>query len=140
MLIIGFCGVGKTTYVLSHKNAIDLTYIKPGLSVLQRAVEKYDIVLGDPSWLEVFMAAKLPFTVVVPSKDRKEEYLANYRERYKVGTGGGDDEFCSVVSENWDDWIDTLKMAPQTIVELGPGEWLEDFITSTLSTSDNHQQ
>ena len=136
MLIIGFCGVGKTTYVLNHKNAIDLTYIEPGHSALQRAIENYEIVLADPAWLEVFLESKLSFIVVVPSKDRKEEYLANYRERYKVGTGGGDDEFCSVVSENWDEWIDTLKMVPQTIVELGPGEWLETAI-SELSRHQN---
>ena len=129
MLIIGFCGTGKTTYVLKDKKAIDLTYIKPGLSALCKAVENYEIVLGDPSWLEVFMESGLPFYVVVPSLDRKDEYLANYRERYEQGTGGGDDKFCQVVSDNWEEWIETLKKVPQTIVELGPGEWLEDLVS-----------
>lgn len=129
MLIIGFCGVGKTTYVLRNKNAIDLTYIKPGLSALQRVVENYEIVLGDPSWLGVFIESGLPFYVVVPTMDRKEEYLTNYRERNKEGTGGGDDKFCQVVSDNWEEWIETLKKVPQTIVELGPGEFLEDAIS-----------
>ena len=129
MLIIGFCGVGKTTYVMSHKNAIDLTYIKPGLSALKKAVEKYDIILGDPAWLGVFLESKLPFTVVVPSPELKDEYLTNFRERYAHGTGGGDDKFCDVISENWDEWLESLNAAPCPIVELGPGEWLETAIS-----------
>ena len=136
MLIIGFCGVGKTTYVANHANAIDLTYIKPGLSALRKAVEKYEVVLGDPSWLEVFLESKLPFYVVVPTQERKDEYLANYRERYANGTGGGDDWFVDVISSHWDDWIGTLKMAPMPIVELEPGDWLEDAV-SYLSQSRN---
>ena len=134
MLIIGFCGVGKTTYVLKNKNAIDLTYIKPGLSVLRKAVENYEVVLGDPAWLEVFMESGLPFYVVVPALSRKDEYLTNYRERYKEGTGGGDDKFCQVVSDNWEEWIETLKKVPQTIVELEPGE----FLTNCISHLSGH--
>ena len=135
MLIIGFCGVGKTTFVANHANAIDLTYIKPGLSALQMAVDKYEIVLGDPGWLGVFLESKLPFYVVVPTNDRRDEYLANYRERYTNGTGGGDDKFCDTIDSHWDDWIGTLKMAPMPIVELGPGEWLEDAV---LYLSEHH--
>lgn len=129
MLIIGFCGVGKTTFVASHSNAIDLTYIKPGLSALRKAVDKYEIVLGDPGWLGVFLESKLPFSVVVPTKGRKDEYLANYRERYANGAGGGDDKFVDVISSRWDDWIGTLKMAPAPVIELEPGEWLEDAVS-----------
>lgn len=129
MLIIGMCGVGKTTYVANHKNAIDLTCIEPGLSVLQKAVAKYEYVLGDPSWIMVFIESGLPMCVVVPSKDRKDEYLANYRERYKNGTGGGDDKFCHFVGDKWNEWIDGLSSAPCPVFELGPGEWLDDVIS-----------
>lgn len=134
MLIIGMCGVGKTTYVAKHKNAIDLTCIEPGLSVLHMAVEKYEVVLADPSWLMVFVESKLPFYVVVPSPDLKDEYLANYRERFKHGTGGGDDRFCHFIGDNWDEWLAGLNAAPCPVIELGPGEWLDDAI-SYLSQS-----
>lgn len=129
MLIIGFCGVGKTTYVANHANAIDLTCIKPGQSALHKAVEKYEIVLADPSWLMVFVESKLPFYVVVPSIDLKDEYLANYRERYNNGTGGGDDRFCHFIGNNWDEWLRGLSFAPCPIIELEKGEWLEDAVS-----------
>lgn len=129
MLIIGFCGVGKTTYASTHKNAVDLTCVEPGQTVLQDAISRFEIVLADPSWLMTFVESGLPFYVVVPSMDLKDEYLANYRERHKRGTGGGDDRFCEFISGGWEEWIETLKKVNQTVVELGPGEFLEDAIS-----------
>lgn len=136
MLILGFFGIGKTT----AKNEIvaDLTDLgSPSLSLLEDTVRKYDIVLADPMWEKVFLESGMPFTVVVPSLDRKEEFLGNFRERVKKGLGGGNELFCKVIGDNWDGWITHFLSLPVRVVELQEGEWISDYI-SLLSARQTH--
>ena len=111
---------------------IDLTDEgKPSLSLLKNAVEKYDVVMADPSWEQVFLMSKIPFYVVVPSFDRKEEFIANFRERWKKGLGGGDDNFCRYVGNNWAIRIRQLMSLPSiSCTVLEKGKWLKDVIDS----------
>lgn len=127
-LILGYYGVGKTT--IKNERWADLTDEgRPSLSLLMYAVKKYDVVMADPTWEDVFVKSGLPFHVVVPSVDRKEEFLRNYRDRHEKGLGGGDPAFCSWVSERWFKDIKrmlSLKAVSQTV--LHKGMWLSDCI------------
>lgn len=128
MLILGFFGVGKTT--CKNERMADLEDLgSPSLSLLKSAVEKYDIVFGNPLLAPFFIKSGIPFHIVVPSLDRKEEFIANFRKRYDEGTGGGDEWFCALVGENWDRWINHLLDLPAlSHIILDEGEWLSDAI------------
>lgn len=130
MLILGFFGVGKTTCV--NDKTADLEQLgSPSLPLLKSAVEKYDIVLGNPLLAPFFIKSGIPFHVVVPSLDRKEEFLSNFRRRYEEGTGGGDDWFCALVGLNWEKWINHLLELPAlSHIVLEKGEWLSDAINA----------
>lgn len=116
----------------------DLTDMgSPSLSLLQDTINKYDIVFADPQWTNVFLKSGIPFHIVVPSKDRKEEFLSNFRERAKKHLGGGNEQFCKTVGENWDEWIDNLNSLPAlSHIELEAGEWIADCIPMILSSTD----
>lgn len=128
MLILGFFGVGKTT--CKNERVADLEELgPPSLSLLKEALEKYDVVMANPLLAPLLLKSGVPFHVVVPSLDRKEEFLDNFKERFKNGTGGGDFWFCSLVGLNWEKWINHLLELPAlsyTILE--KGEWLSDIL------------
>lgn len=129
MLILGFFGVGKTT--IKNEKMADLTDEgQPSLSLLQSAVSTYDVVMADPMWEDVFLKSGIPFYVVVPSINRKEEFLANFRRRCKEGKGGGSELFCKMVGDNWEKWITHLLSLPALAhIELEAGDWLSDAIS-----------
>ena len=132
LLLLGFYGVGKT-YLKDRKGMIDLTdFGTPSLSTLLTYYNNpdYDIIMADSQWEKVFVNSRLPFYVVIPTPDRKDEFLINYRERYKNGTGGGDDRFCNIIDRNWDEWLDysRTKIPCEEIIQLEKGEWMADAI------------
>lgn len=128
MIYMGFYGVGKTT--CKGKEMVDMEdFGQPSLQLLRDAVKKYPIVMCDPQWELAVLDSKLPFCVVIPTPDRKEEFQKNYRKRYAEGTGGGNDRFCQIIYENWDRWLDySRKLPAYAIVQLEKGEWMIDAI------------
>jgi hypothetical protein len=42
----------------------------------------------------------LPFVLIYPAKELKEEYINRYKER------GSSQKFIELISDNWDNWID----------------------------------
>ena len=128
MLVIGFFGVGKTTLAVNDAKMADLTDLgSPSLSLLQDTVAKYDVVFADPTWEHIVLQSGLPFIVVVPSLDRKEEFLLNYSNRYKNGTGGGGKGFRKLIGDNWDFLIGHLQsLKSQATIVLEKGEFLSD--------------
>ncbi len=46
---------------------------------------------------------EIPFTLVYPAKELKEEYLQRYKER------GSPESFITLLNNNWDEWLDQLK-------------------------------
>lgn len=131
MLIIGFFGVGKTTLSRQNGRMADLTDLgPPSLSLLQDSVSKYDIVLADPTWEDVFIRSGIPFYVVVPSMGRKDEFLQNFKERHSKGLGGGNEGFRKLIGDWWEWWIKHLLSLPsQGQVILDSGEWLSDALS-----------
>ena len=131
MLILGFFGVGKTTLSSKRDDVVDLDGMDQSIHTVRKMSEKYPIVLADPFWANPVRFARVPFYVVVPTIDRKEEYLSNFARRYIEGTGGGDEEFIEMINSEWDKWISYMKRLPSIkCVELPKGKWLEDVISS----------
>ena len=128
MLILGFFGIGKTT--IEGGGVVDLeTLGPPSLTTLKDAVNTYDVVMGSPLFLPLFVKSGIPFHIVVPTLDRKEEFLANFKKRYKEGTGGGDEWFCNLVGLNWERWINhLLEVKALSHIQLEKGEWVGDAI------------
>ena len=132
ILILGFYGVGKT-YLKDRKGMIDLTDLgTPSLSTLLTYYNNpdYDVIMADPQWEKVFVQSKLPFYVVIPTPDRKEEFLTNYRNRFSINPGGGSEWFCKRVGDNWYEWLEysRTKIPCTAVLELEKGEWIENVI------------
>lgn len=134
MLILGFFGVGKTTLAKQNEKVADLTDLgSPSLSLLQDTVAKYDIVLADPTWEQVFLESGEDFFVVVPSLDRKKEFLTNLKERYKKGLGGGNHGFRKLIGKYWEWWINHMLSIPshgQIVLE--QGEFLSHSVLQSI--------
>lgn len=131
LLIIGYFGVGKSTLMRNDNSVADLTDMgQPSLSLLKDTIEKYDIVLADPQWEMVILESGMPFYVVVPTLDRKEEFLKNYHDRWEKGLGGGAPPFCKLMDKVWDVWIPHLASLPSMgVIELEKGEFLADALS-----------
>lgn len=65
----------------------------------------------------------IPFGLVYPRRDCKEEYLKRYWGR------GNDANFIQLIDENWDNWLTELETdyASSVIFELEPGVYLSDL-------------
>jgi hypothetical protein len=65
----------------------------------------------------------LPFVLVYPSKDLKEEYLERYKKR------GSNDNFIQLISNNWGNWIDECRLQDYCFhIELKKGQFIADVI------------
>lgn len=112
-VICGFPGVGKTTLYKEMKDTKDKVldsdssqfdkkefpdnYIKhikastkKGYTVL---ASSHDVVR------DALIKNKIPFVLVYPSVELKEEYLKRYADR------GSPDSFIQLLEKNWDKWI-----------------------------------
>lgn len=137
-LILGFWGVGKSEYVKSHPGVIDLTDNKIGEFPSAEAVLKYwnddnyDIVMADPWFEKALLKAGIPFYVVLPTEDRKEEFRTNFIRRYQETDGnyGGDEIFLDTVIGNWERLIKHFRneVPNLDVIELQSGQWIGDAI------------
>lgn len=136
VLILGFYGVGKTTVLKDHPNAIDLTdvpktgkYNEPTLDDFYQYWndDRYEIVMGDPQWTRVFIESGIPFYIVIPKKGRWAEFQINFKRRHMYNQGGGDYTFMHTVMDCWAGWIWAYKhwIPNERIIELKPGQWMD---------------
>lgn len=66
---------------------------------------------------------QLPFVLIYPSKDLKDEYIQRYIER------GNDENFVRLVSENWDVWLDECRAQTGCFhIELASGQYVSDVV------------
>ena len=74
------------------------------------------------------MKKGIPFVLVYPNRELKDEYIQRYKER------GNNDAFVDLLEKNWDNWMDEMdSMNPQEgqslyKIKLGPGQYLTDVI------------
>jgi len=72
---------------------------------------------------EALIDNKIEFTLVYPSIDLKEEYIARYKDR------GSSDSFIDLVSSNWDAWInECVNQKGCEHIVLKSGEYLSNVI------------
>lgn len=65
---------------------------------------------------------EIPYTVVYPTRDCKEEYRERYINR------GNNQSFLDVFIEGWDVMLDGLDCLGGTVIEIGEGQYLSDVI------------
>lgn len=148
VLILGFYGVGKTTALKDYPNAVDLTDIldrsydeHPSLERFYQYWnnDRYEIVMTDPWWTKVILESGIPFYIVIPNKYRKDEFFENYRKRFSLGLGGGDDQFCDYVWDCWSGWLDFYKHKLPCIkcIILKKNEWMKDALDYIIELENN---
>ena len=131
MIIIGYYGVGKTTFIEKHPeiDAFDLNSIggKPSLWLLNRNLD-HTYVLADPLWLETVQKSGLPYRLVIPSKDRKYEFLYHFMRR--TGNCAHGPLWCNEIEKKWDSDLDGLmKVTGCTVTILSSeGQFLDDIL------------
>ena len=64
---------------------------------------------------------KCKYYVCFPKKECKDEYIERYKNR------GNNEKFISLVSENFESWIDALMNEENKLI-MEPGEYLEDTL------------
>ncbi len=52
---------------------------------------------------EALVLNNLPFVLIYPAKELKEEYIERYKQR------GNNEKFIQLLSDNWENWIDECK-------------------------------
>lgn len=136
-----FPGCGKTTYFnTTNRNVLDsdsskfdkkhfpdnyIDHIER--NVLDPKIDKI-LVSSHKDVRDALVARGIPFVLVYPSRELKDEYIQRYKDR------GNNDAFIELLDKNWDTWMDEMDgmEAPkgQTLykVKLGSGQYLTDVM------------
>lgn len=156
LVISGFAGIGKSTLQERYTNVIDLEssdfkwiYLdeetekmdkesRKGVSnriknpiwplnyvrEIIKKTSEYDIVLvsQDKEVRDCLMENSVSYIVCFPKKDCKEEFIQRYINR------GNNDCFISLISSNFEIWIDALMEEETNKIIMEPGEFLEDTL------------
>lgn len=146
IVVSGFPGIGKSHLAASGKwrtsdsdsSQFDkANFPENYVEEIQRRKAYYDIVLVS-SHEEVraeLERQKIPYYIVHPSYECKDEYLQRYRER------GSNEAFVELLENNWDSWIngciydgsaDTNQLRSVTGYKLGPGQFISDIVDQIL--------
>jgi hypothetical protein len=136
-----FPGCGKTTYFnTTDRNVLDSDSSKfdkkhfPGnyLDHIEKNIEDPNVdkilVSSHKDVREGLVRRKIPFVMVYPDRDIKDEYIQRYKDR------GNNDEFVDLLEKNWDNWMDEMDEMSVPVgqilykVRLKSGQYLSDVI------------
>lgn len=93
------------------------------ISLYKSQSDKIIIIPSDIQIMNWLSYDEIPFTLVFPSYELKEEYRNRYLER------GNTDDFIDVFIGNWDYWLNMFKMQKGCEkIELKTNEFLSDVI------------
>ena len=84
--------------------------------------EKYIVIPTIKSIMRLLKTDGIPYSVVYPSRDCKEEYRERYIKR------GNTQAFLDIFIERWDDMLDGLNELGGRVIELREGQYLSDVI------------
>jgi hypothetical protein len=135
IVIVGWPGIGKTELVKKTKGWIELeTNGVPTLLILERlqhAIAKGQNVLL-PIRLKLRDAlseAGIDYTLVVPSRDLKSDYIHRLIKRGEQG------KVVFEVEKNWDIWMDSCLGEPCFNILTMPrsGDYLSDYIPEIMA-------
>ena len=139
LIISGFPGVGKSYYLKKEGNRkhecvdLDSSYYETDFPSSYLNTIKHIYFMGKNDSGIVFVSShksvrdglkkeNIDFVVVYPDKKLKEEYLDEFRER------GDTEEFISLISKNWDSWIDEIESEKNKKIKLGKDEYISDLL------------
>ena len=138
MLVAAFPGTGK-----SHYCNVDVDYMPQGFATDSDS-SKFDKANFPANYIEhikqkisegyarVFISSHkdvrnalvengLPFVLIYPAKELKDEYLERYKQR------GNNEKFIQLVSDNWDNWLDECKAQIRCFhIELKSGQFVSN--------------
>ena len=164
IIISGFAGIGKTTLQKKFPNVIDLessdykwvyddsntesldkeqrkgvtnrkqnplwpiNYVE---EIIKKSLE-YDIVLisQDLDMRNALKDSGAKYYVCFPKKECKDDFIKRYKDR------GNNERFISLVSENFEKWIDALMIEDNKLI-MEPGEYLEDTLVRYQMINQN---
>lgn len=142
VVIAGFPGVGKSyLYDTSELTCVDSdsskfskledgsrnpNFVSEYVTHIEEAIkqEHVEVVLVSTHQevREELYKRSIPFTLVIPHRSAKEEFLERYEAR------GNDAAFIDLVRTNWDDWLDELESQEGCdLVHLHGFEYLSDL-------------
>jgi hypothetical protein len=134
LIISGFPGTGKSVLTNSfpdkisdsdsskfNKNDFPNNYIQHINDIKNKFeiifVSSHDIVR------DALVNNNIPFILVYPDKELKQEYIQRYIKR------GNDERFINLVKDNWDSWIDGLDSQEGCYkIKLKSNEFIKDYI------------
>lgn len=140
MLVAAFPGTGKSHYVNYGEGS---GYMPQGFATDSDS-SKFDKASFPKNYIEhikqkisegyarVFISShkdvrnalvenNLPFVLIYPAKELKEEYLERYRQR------GNNEKFIQLVLDNWDNWLDECKSQTGCFhIELKSGQFVSN--------------
>lgn len=136
MILLGFPGIGKTSYVLNnnfisvydHDSSFYRKKVDWQIAYVSKFIElakAYDLILMSTHKcvrLEL-QSREIPYILAYPNKNRKEDYLKIYRQR------GNRNDFLVQLQKNWDVYIDELEndeFATKKII-IEKGKYLADY-------------
>ena len=137
IIISAFPGIGKSQlyrenrvkYSDSDSSKFDKknfpnNYIKH----IKRIMKKKDLVFVSSHICvrETLVKEKIPFIYVIPSLDRKEEFLNNYKER------GNTQEFIDNVDINWERWLQISVLNNEYPVYVCTSGYLKDNLEKII--------
>ena len=131
-----FPGVGKTTYFNTTENNVldsdsskfDKKYFPLNyIDHIERNIQdpKVDKILvsSHKDVRDVLLKKGIPYVLVYPNRDIKDEYIQRYRDR------GNNDSFVDLLDKNWDNWMDEMdNQEGCQKIKLNSGQYLSDVI------------
>lgn len=131
-----FPGCGKTTYFnTTNRNVLDSDSSKFDkkkfpqnyLEHIKRNIVKDDVdkimVSSHKEIRDALTSNQIPYVLVYPERDLKDEYIQRYKER------GNQDSFIELLENNWDNWMDEMDNQKGCYkVRLKSGQFLTDVI------------
>ncbi len=139
-VVAAFPGTGKSTYCRNHPDCSDSDSSKFDKAEFpQNYIEHIKSLIGKKTYVfvsshkavrDALLAAGIPFNLVIPTLDCKEEYLKRFKER------GNPESFIKLISDNWETWISDCatqqKGVGRVVVMLSKGTFLSDAIDKRL--------
>lgn len=137
IIISAFPGIGKSQLYRENrvkysdsdsskfsKKNFPNNYIKH----IKRVMKKKDLVFVSSHICvrETLVKEKIPFIYVIPSLDRKEEFLNNYKER------GNTQEFIDNVDINWERWLQISVLNNEYPVYVCTSGYLKDNLEKII--------
>lgn len=82
----------------------------------------YNLVSCHDKVREELDARSIPYIIVVPSKNLKDEYLARYVKR------GDSFNFISQIDTHWDEWLAEIEESGMPVIHLRAGQTISEIL------------